>query len=251
MSAPSTCRLLAQAGLRTAFRPSLAPRVGAFITRRAISQSSPAQAEPPKPTGSSILTSLYGNAAPKPAAQPESSAPSTATPPGESSSTMADLMGQVLNVNTKGSSTAPARDFSFMDDIGALVSEKPDALEPYHMHIYSHKHNTHVTVTKPDRGAIISMSCGNIGFRKARRKTYDAAYQLMAYVLERLKYAGWEPKINRIELVLRGFGQGREACVKVLMAPEGEKWRKKIVRVADGTRIKFGGTRSPNPKRRG
>jgi small subunit ribosomal protein S11 len=156
-------------------------------------------------------------------------------------------MGNVLNV--KG--TTPSREYSPTHDIGALVSEKPDALEPYHMHVYSHKHNTHVTVTKPDRGAIISMSCGNIGFRKARRKTYDAAYQLMAYVLERLKYAGWEPKINRIELVLRGFGQGREACVKVLMAPEGLKWRQKIVRVADGTRVKFGGTRSPNPKRRG
>lgn len=165
-----------------------------------------------------------------------------------------DLLGSALNVpnsNSNSSSGNLSTSFSPNDDFGALVSEKPDALEPYHIHVYSHKHNTHVTVTKPDRGAIISMSCGNIGFRKARRKTYDAAYQLMAYVLERLKYGGWENKINRIELVLRGFGQGREACVKVLMAPEGQKWREKIVRVADGTRVKFGGTRSPNPRRLG
>lgn len=135
---------------------------------------------------------------------------------------------------------------SGLDD---LVPEQEDLLEPYHMHIYSHKHNTHVTVTKPDRGAIISLSTGNIGFKKSKRKGYDAAYQLTAYVLERLNYAGWHKKINKLEIVLRGFGVGRDAAVKVLMAPEGKLWRSKVIRVADSTRLKFGGTRSKNPRR--
>ncbi|GAB0135080.1 hypothetical protein EsDP_00003431 [Epichloe bromicola] len=126
---------------------------------------------------------------------------------------------------------------------------REDEQEPYHFHVYSHKHNTHITCTKPNREPIISMSCGNIGYRKSRRGTFDSAYSLTKYVLERLIHTGWPMKIQRLELVLRGFGQGREAVVKVLMSPEGKILRDKIVRVADSTRIKFGGTRSEKPRR--
>lgn len=121
--------------------------------------------------------------------------------------------------------------------------------EPYHFHVLAHKHNTHITVTKPNRDAIISLSCGNIGFRKARRKQYDAAYQLTVYVLERLYDAGWDAKIEQLEVVLRGFGTGREAATKVLLGTEGARLTGKIVRVSDATRIKFGGTKSRNPRR--
>lgn len=129
------------------------------------------------------------------------------------------------------------------------VEPAEDELEPYHFHIYSHKHNTHITCTKPNREPIISMSCGNIGYRKSRRGTFDSAYSLTKYVLERLIHTGWPMKMRRMELVLRGFGQGREAAVKVLMSPEGKMFRDKIVRVADSTRIKFAGTRSEKPRR--
>jgi small subunit ribosomal protein S11 len=122
-------------------------------------------------------------------------------------------------------------------------------VEPYHLHIYSTKHNTHVTCTKPNREPIISLSCGNLGYRKSRRGLYDSAYSLTKYVLDRLVHTGWPPKIDRLELVLRGFGQGRDAAIKVLMGPEGKILRDKIVRVADSTRLKFGGTRSKRPRR--
>ncbi|KAH8168478.1 ribosomal protein s11 domain-containing protein [Sarocladium implicatum] len=121
--------------------------------------------------------------------------------------------------------------------------------EPYHLHIFSSKHNTHVTCTKPNREPIISLSCGNLGYRKARRGLYDSAYSLTKYVIDRLVHTGWPPKIDRLELTLRGFGQGRDAGVKVLMSPEGKILRDKIVRVSDSTRIKFGGTRSKRPRR--
>ena len=141
-------------------------------------------------------------------------------------------------------------DTSALSGTGSEPSKrKEDALEPYHLHVYSHKHNTHITCTKPNREPIISMSCGNIGYRKSRRGTFDSAYSLTKYVLERLIHTGWPMKIQRLELVLRGFGQGREAAVKVLMSPEGKVLRDKIVRVADSTRIKFGGTRSEKPRR--
>ncbi|KAI1436309.1 hypothetical protein GGR50DRAFT_239691 [Xylaria sp. CBS 124048] len=123
--------------------------------------------------------------------------------------------------------------------------------EPFHFHIYSHKHNTHVTVTKPNRNPILSMSAGNLGFKKSRRGTYDAAYQLCAHVLDKLNQGGWHRKISALEVVLRGFGSGREAATKVLLGNEGRLLRPFINRVSDDTKLKFGGTRSPKPRRLG
>ena len=95
------------------------------------------------------------------------------------------------------------------------------------------------------------MSTGNIGFRKAARSTYDAAYQLAAYVLGRVQEQGLTSQIKELELVLRGYGAGREACTKVLLGSEGRFIRSRIVRVTDATRLKFGGTRSKKPRRLG
>ncbi|KAK3984357.1 hypothetical protein QBC44DRAFT_337110 [Cladorrhinum sp. PSN332] len=130
-----------------------------------------------------------------------------------------------------------------------LVEEEED--EPYHFHIYAHKHNTHVTFTNPKRDALISMSCGNLGFKKANRKHYDSAYQLGAYVIDKMHQKGLTNKVKKLEVVLRGFGPGREAVTKVLMGNEGKLLRDKIVKVSDSTRLKFGGTRSKRPRRLG
>ncbi|OTA82301.1 hypothetical protein M434DRAFT_25043 [Hypoxylon sp. CO27-5] len=123
--------------------------------------------------------------------------------------------------------------------------------EPFHFHVYAHKHNAHITVTKPNRNAIINMSTGNIGFRKSKRGTYDAAYQLTTYVIDKLHQGGWHKNITAMEVVLRGFGHGREAATKVLLGTEGRMLRDKIVKVSDATKLKFGGTRSPKPRRLG
>ncbi|KAK4129348.1 translational machinery component [Parathielavia appendiculata] len=131
------------------------------------------------------------------------------------------------------------------------VEEEEQGEEPYHFHIYSHKHNTHITLTKPNRDALISLSCGNIGFRKSGRKHYDSAYQLGAYVINKMHQKGLVKKIHKLEVVLRGFGPGREAVVKVLMGNEGQLLRPKITRVSDSTRLKFGGTRSKRKRRLG
>ncbi|KAK3336224.1 hypothetical protein B0T19DRAFT_408912 [Cercophora scortea] len=137
---------------------------------------------------------------------------------------------------------------SLAEDIG-LDKEKGD--EPYHFHIYATKHNTHITLSKPNRDTLLSLSCGNLGFRKSQRKHYDSAYQLGAYVVDKMHQRGLVGEIHKLEVVLRGFGPGREAVTKVLMGSEGKKLREKITRVADATRTKFGGTRSPKPRRLG
>ncbi|KAI1460452.1 translational machinery component [Annulohypoxylon moriforme] len=136
-------------------------------------------------------------------------------------------------------------------EAGNKQEDMGPSTEPFHFHIYSHKHNSHVTVTKPNRQAIISMSTGNIGFRKSKRGSYDAAYQLTSYVIDKLHQGNWHNTITTMEVVLRGFGQGREAATKVLLGTEGRMLRNKIVMVSDATRLKFGGTRSPKARRLG
>ncbi|KFX88769.1 hypothetical protein V490_07412 [Pseudogymnoascus sp. VKM F-3557] len=129
------------------------------------------------------------------------------------------------------------------------MSQQQRYEEPHHLHVYATKHNTHITVTRPNRDPIISMSAGNIGFKHSQRKHYDTAFQLASYVFGRMRDTGLLPQIKKLEVVLRGFGNGREAVTKAILGVEGMPFRNKIVRVTDATRLKFGGTRSPRAKR--
>ena len=54
-----------------------------------------------------------------------------------------------------------------------------------------------------------------------------------------------------IEVVLRGYGPGREAFQKALLGQEGRDINQLVSKVTDGTRLKFGGTRSPAVRRLG
>lgn len=123
--------------------------------------------------------------------------------------------------------------------------------KPHRMHVYASKHNTHITLSNGERQPIISVSAGNIGFRKANRGTYDAGYQLGAYVMGRIKQRGLLNQIQNMELILRDFGPGREAIQKILLGMEGTLVRDKITRVMDATRLKFGGVRGKKPRRLG
>ena len=138
-----------------------------------------------------------------------------------------------------------------------LTPQTPD--KAHRLHIYSTKHNCRITLTRGNRDTLISVSAGNIGFRKAQRGTYDAAYQLGTFVMGRInnqgllspEYPGKGGPIKELEVVLRDFGPGREAVTKILMGAEGKALRSRVSRVMDSTRLKFGGTRSKKPRRLG
>ncbi|KAI0970075.1 hypothetical protein F4678DRAFT_437495 [Xylaria arbuscula] len=174
----------------------------------------------------------------------------TSRAPGSSNQNGMSDIERVLATNTLSRAMNQPGDSILGESNGERENWGP-AHEPFHFHIYAHKHNTHITVTKPNRNAILSMSAGNIGFKKSKRGSYDAAYQLCAYVLDKLNQGGWHRKITALEVVLRGFGQGREAVTKVLLGSEGRLLRPHIKKVSDATRLKFGGTRSPRPRRLG
>jgi small subunit ribosomal protein S11 len=143
-------------------------------------------------------------------------------------------------------------DVSRVSSVGSSNLLQDDRLEePHHFHVYATRHNTHITLTKPNRDPLISVSAGNIGFRKGARKHYDTAFQLAGYVMGRIQEQGLNPQIKKLEVVLRGFGAGREAVTKALLGNEGKLLRGKVVKVSDSTRLKFGGTRSKKPRRLG
>jgi small subunit ribosomal protein S11 len=155
-----------------------------------------------------------------------------------------------------------------------LSNNEADEL-PHRLHVYATKHNTHLTLVQPQRLAtqtpssgisaatasaaeqnkkidvLLSLSAGNIGFRKAGRGSYDAAYQLAAFVLRQIQEKGMLVGHTKLEVVLRGFGAGREAVTKALLGAEGSLIRGRIVGVIDATRLKQGGPRSKKPRRLG
>ena len=68
---------------------------------------------------------------------------------------------------------------------------------------------------------------------------------------ERIQHQGLLREIQRLAIVWRDFGKGREALYKVLLGSEGRGLRPRVVTVSDATRVKFGGTRGQKPRRLG
>lgn len=163
---------------------------------------------------------------------------------------------------------------SAQEEAATRSNAKISADEPYHLNVYAHRHNMHITFTEPSRNPILSFSAGNIGLRKAQRSSYDACFQLAAYTFRKMAEKQWRvggkkmthntmktlSDIRRpgamhggsgIEIVFRGFGPGREAFQKALLGTEGRMIKPLVSKVTDSTRLKFGGTRSPKVRRLG
>ncbi|KZP24605.1 translational machinery component [Athelia psychrophila] len=123
-------------------------------------------------------------------------------------------------------------------------TEKP----VYHLHWKSTKHNTVATLTN-DVGNILAWeSGGRCGFKHARRGEYEAGYQCAVRIFKRIE----EKLVDRsfhLELLYKGFGQGRQALDSVLLTSEGETVRPIITRLTDRTPLKIGGTRARKARR--
>ncbi|KAI2467199.1 translational machinery component [Annulohypoxylon bovei var. microspora] len=180
-----------------------------------------------------------------------SQTPQPTGPPRAASGTYSSALQRILAQDAVAKARNQPTNEQILQEEANKQEDWGPATEPFHFHIYAHKHNAHITVTKPNRNAIINMSAGNIGFKKAKRGSYDAAYQLTSYVIDKLHQGNWHNNITTMEVILRGFGAGREAATKVLLGTEGRMLRNKIVMVSDATRLKFGGTRSRKQRRLG
>lgn len=91
------------------------------------------------------------------------------------------------------------------------------------------------------------LSTGNLGFRKAARGEYEAAFQTSSRLFQIMQ----EKRLvdRSIEIVMKDFGKGREAFIAALNGKEGNMVRKNVVRINDATPLKFGGVRAPRQRR--
>lgn len=128
---------------------------------------------------------------------------------------------------------------------GAIAqTEKP----VFHLHWKSTKHNTVVTFTNAAGNTVAWVSGGSCGFKHARRGEYEAGYQCAVRIFKRIEEQLVEGPF-RLELVYKGFGQGRQALDSVLLTSEGEKIRPLISQLTDRTPLKIGGTRARKARR--
>ncbi|KAJ5939527.1 hypothetical protein N7466_002661 [Penicillium verhagenii] len=170
------------------------------------------------------------------------------------SSPLSAITQMMQGSSDSGSAARVRSDYSRLaESLEADMMKNPyaDRAPPHHLHVFCHKHNTMITLTRPNGNPLMSMGCGQIGFRKAGRSGFDPAYQLSSHVMSQIQERGYLMDIKRLEVVYRGFGKGREAFTKVLLGNEGRNVRGLVSRVTDSTRVKFGGTRSRKVRRLG
>lgn len=121
----------------------------------------------------------------------------------------------------------------------------------YMLYVRSNANNNIVTFTRPNGAPLMTVSGGQCGFKHKTRATAEAAHQCavraFARVREEIQNTGAD-KMG-IEIKFNGWGRGREAVFKALMATEGEWVRPVVKRVTDVTPIKIGGTRAKKARR--
>lgn len=95
----------------------------------------------------------------------------------------------------------------------------------------------------------IHVSAGQLGFRKAQRSEYEAGYQVSARMFKLIEDQKLLNPSDKVELVLKNFGKGREAFLNALQGKEGSLLKDHIIRVSDATKLKFGGNRPKKLRR--
>lgn len=95
----------------------------------------------------------------------------------------------------------------------------------------------------------VHVSAGMLGFRKSNRAEYEAGYQVSSRLFKLIEDKKLFGPNDKVELIMRDFGKGREAFTSALQGKEGAHVRPHIVRVTDNTRLKFGGARSKKLRR--
>jgi len=97
----------------------------------------------------------------------------------------------------------------------------------------------------------VVLSAGRLGLKHSKRATHEAG---AATAMEALKrFTEIYPELRqygKIELVLKGFGPGRQGALSTIFGPMGEVIRGRINRVTDATSLAIGGEKARNRRRR-
>ncbi|ODV85191.1 hypothetical protein CANARDRAFT_28485 [[Candida] arabinofermentans NRRL YB-2248] len=103
-------------------------------------------------------------------------------------------------------------------------------------------------LTLPQK-VLVSQSTGCLGFRKSQRGEYEATFQLASHIFKFIREKELFKDGGNLELVVREYGKGRKAFFDAMKGKEGSGIREYITRMSDYTPVKFGGVKSPKPRR--
>ena len=70
-----------------------------------------------------------------------------------------------------------------------------------------------------------SVTAGQLGFRKSQRQEYEAGFQVSSKMFKTIEERNYIGPHDKIELILKNFGKGREAFQAALLGKEGSKSR--------------------------
>ena len=113
-------------------------------------------------------------------------------------------------------------------------------IEKGQVHIYTTHNNTIVTVTDMQGNAISWASAGVMGFKGARKETAFAATESTTKAVNEAKLHG----IKKVEVYVKGAGQGRETSIRAIQACDVE-----ITLIKDVSPIPHNGCRPPKRRR--
>ncbi|KAJ2491011.1 hypothetical protein IWW37_002677 [Coemansia sp. RSA 2050] len=125
----------------------------------------------------------------------------------------------------------------------AAKVERDDPMSLLILHVHSSSNNTILSLTDANGKVIVNASGGTVGFKKAQRAGFEAAYQATASIAATVKERGINVKV--VELRLKGFGAGRDAVFKAVNSVTS--WA--ITRIVDTTPIPFNGCRPKKARR--
>ena len=107
-------------------------------------------------------------------------------------------------------------------------------------HIHTTFNNTIVTLTDNDGGVISWASSGTVGFKGSKKKTPFAA----GNAAEAAGKAAYDAGLRKVEVFVKGIGQGRETAVRSLQTAGLE-----ITAINDVTPVPHNGCRPPKRRR--
>ena len=113
-------------------------------------------------------------------------------------------------------------------------------IEKGQVHVHTTHNNTIVTVTDMNGNAISWASAGVLGLKGARKETAFAATQATEKAVNEAKMHG----VRKVEVYIKGTGQGREPSIRAIQACEVD-----ITMIKDVSPIPHNGCRPPKRRR--
>ncbi len=113
-------------------------------------------------------------------------------------------------------------------------------IEKGQVHVYTTHNNTIVTVTDMQGNTISWASAGVMGYKGSRKETAFAATQSTEKAVNEAKLHG----IRKVEVYVKGTGQGREPSIRAIQACDVD-----ITMIKDVSPIPHNGCRPPKRRR--